>query len=397
MFARLHPWEAILRTLCLSTLALFLSISLTPRTVLAQGVSYTTVSKGEFGGSLGTLMRIVPGAQDEIRETTHIRGALMRIDSDMSSTILNAEEGRFTVEEHEGKTFFSYTLEEMMAEMSANLAEVEAEQEEIAAQQEEIQQEEDEPEISFEVKISTEQTGRTMEIGGYPAEQFLMVLEVVPTSQEAVEAAVESGTMAVLTELWVSRDFPGWQELKEAQAKMAEEAMGQTGASDFAGAIQQALASDPRMQEAFEENMEAMKEMDGLAVKTVTSFVTVPPGKDFDSDNVLAMADQPLSEGVGEVVADAAAEEAKEAARGAVRNLTRGILGRRGRQEEEPEEEAQPDPVQTILMRTTSTVEDITTGPLSDDLFKPRPNYREKDPPWKGTDGGTAFGRGRLW
>ena len=391
MFARLPPGETILRTIGLSTLALFLSISLTPRTILAQGVSYTTVSKGEFGGPLGTLMRIVPGAQDEIRETTHIRGALMRIDSDMSSTILNAEEGRFTVEEHEGKTFFSYTLEEMMAEMSVNLAEVEAEQEEIAAQQQEIQQEEDEPDISFEVKISTEQTGRTMEIGGYPAEQFLMVLEVVPTSQEAVEEAVESGTMAVLTELWVSRDFPGWQELKEAQAKMAEEAMGQTGASEFAEAIQQALASDPRMQEAFEENMEAMKEMDGLAVKTVTSFVTVPPGKEFDSDNVLAMTDQPLSAGVGEAVADAAAEGAQEAARGAVRNLTRGILGRRGRQEEEPEEEAQPELVQVILMRTVSTVEDITTGPLPDELFLPTLGYQEKDPPWKGTGGGTAW------
>ena len=397
MFARLPPGETILRTIGLSTLALFLSISLTPRIILAQGVSYTTVSKGEFGGSLGTLMRIVPGAQDEIRETTHIRGALMRIDSDMSSTILNAEERRFTVEEHEGRTFFSYTLEEMMADMSANLAEVEAEQEEIAAQQEEIQQEEDEPEISFEVKISTEQTGRTMEIGGYPAEQFLMVLEVVPTSQEAVEAAVESGTMAVLTELWVSRDFPGWQELKEAQAKMAEEAMGQTGASEFAGAIQQALASDPRMQEAFEENMEAMKEMDGLAVKTVTSFVTVPPGKEFDSDNVLAMTDQPLSAGVGEAVADAAAEGAQEAARGAVRNLTRGILGRRGRQEEEPEEEAQPEPVQVILMRTVSTVGDITTGPLPDELFLPTLGYQETDPPWKGTGGGTAWERNLLW
>lgn len=122
-----------------------------------------------------------------------------------------------------------------------------------------------------------------------------------------------------------------------------------------------------------------------MAVKTVTSFVTVPAGKDFDAEQVLAMAEEPLSTSMGEAAKGAAAEGAKEAARGAVRGLTRGLFGRK---KEEPEEEAPPEPVQTIIMRTTSLVQDIRTGSLPDDLFRPPADYQETDPPWRGTGGG---------
>lgn len=362
-----------------------LGFSLGAETLAAQGVSYTTVSKGEFGGSLGTLLRLVPGAQDESRETTHFQGAFMRTDSEESSTIMNFGEGRFTLLEHPDKSFFSYTWEEMMAAMSAGMAEAEAAAEAEAEEAEAEQSEE--PDATFEVKLSSERTGRTMEIGGYPAEQFLMVIEVVPATEEAIQEAADSGSMAVLSEIWISRDVPGWEELKKAQEEAAAQAMGNAGASAQAEALQQALASDPRMQDAYKENLKALEEMDGLAVKTVTSFVTVPPGMTLDKEQVLAMTNQPLSAGVGEAVADAAAEEAKETARGAVRNLTRGVLGRRRQQEEEPKEEAQPEQAQFILMRVTSLVEDIKTGPLPDELFQPPADYQEKDPPWKGIDG----------
>jgi hypothetical protein len=132
--------------------------------------------------------------------------------------------------------------------------------------------------------------------------------------------------------------------------------------------------------------------MDGVTVRTVVNFVTVPPGKELDQEQVMALADQPLSAGMGEVVADAAAEaarqQAQDAARGAVRGLTRGLLGRRRQQEEEPQEEAQPELVQAILMRTTSTVEDLKVGPLGEEIFQAPSDYTQIDPPWTGMGGG---------
>ena len=58
-----------------------------------------------------------------------------------------------------------------------------------------------------------------------------------------------------------------------------------------------------------------------------------------------------------------------------------GILGRRNREEEEPEAPAGPT-TQTITMRSVSTIEEIETGSLSDDLFRPPPEYTERQPEW---------------
>ena len=241
-----------------------------------------------------------------------------------------------------------------------------------------------EPDVTFEVKLSSERTGRTMEIHGYRAEQFLVTIEMVPTSEEAVQEAADSGSLAVLTEIWVSRDVPGWEELKKAQMEAAE-AMGSGNMGSQAEALQQALASDPRMQEAYAENLKTMEEMDGLAVKTVVYFVVVPPAQELNKSEVLAMEGKPISEGVGGVLGDAAKDAAVDQARGAVRNLTRGILGRRQQEEEKPpvEEVAR----QVILMRVTSNVVDVKTGPLPDELFQHPADYRQKDPPWKGVGG----------
>ena len=379
MFHKQRAGSRMLRTINLSVLSLFMMGFLALETAQAQGVSYTTISRGEFGGSLGTIMSMVPGAQDESRETVHVQGSLMRTDSDETSTIVNAGEGRFILLQHEPKTFFSYTMEEMMAAMSARMGQVEADEAQMEAEE---GAEEAQP--SFEVKVSTERTGRTMDVGGYAADQFLMIVEMIPTDHETQETATESGRIVILTEMWMSRDVPGWEALQEAQAEMAEQAVGAAGMDAFAQGLQQAFASDPRMEQAFRENAEAMKEMEGMAVKTVTSFVSVAAGKEFDADQVLAMVDQPLSTGMGEVAAGAAKEGAKEAARGAVRGLTRGLFGRK---KEEPKEEAPPEPAQTIIMRTTSLVQDIRTGPLPDDLFQPPADYQETDPPWKGAGG----------
>jgi hypothetical protein len=120
-------------------------------------------------------------------------------------------------------------------------------------------------------------------------------------------------------------------------------------------------------------------------VKTVVNFVMVPPEQSLDREQVLAMADQPLSAGMGEVMADAAKEEAADAARGALRGLSRGLLGRGD--DEKEEEETAPALVQSILMRMTSSVEEIQTDPLSDDLFQPPAGYTEIAPPWQGMGG----------
>ena len=118
-------------------------------------------------------------------------------------------------------------------------------------------------EVSFDVRFSTDRTGRTQSFGGYSAEQVLMTVEIVPRSEEVAAEEAEAGPMVLLTELWMSEDFPGYEAVQEAQAEMGREFL-ESGGSGMADAFQQAFASDPRMQEAFEKNMEEMKELTGI-------------------------------------------------------------------------------------------------------------------------------------
>jgi hypothetical protein len=93
---------------------------------------------------------------------------------------------------------------------------------------------------------------------------------------------------------------------------------------------------------------------------------------DFDADAVLAAEGQPLEAGDMPSGMDAAME--------AMRRMG-GMPGRRNREEAEPEAPAGPT-TQTITMRSVSSIEEIKTEPLPDDLFQPPPEYTERQPDW---------------
>jgi len=366
------------RSLVLCALAGFaLSPVLERSQAAGQDLAYTSVTRGEFAGALGTLMRLVPGAQDPTRETTYMKGSLMRTDEGKHSTIMDLAEGRFTHLDHDAKTFYTFTFAELQAEMAAALEGIQAEQPQDAPRGEE-------PEVTFDVRLSTERTGRRTTFDGYSAEQVLMIVQVVPRSTDPAAAQEDAGSMVLFNEVWLSTDFPGLAAIRDAQAKAAGEMLEGMQAG-LASALQQAFAQDPRMQEAFEKSAQEMEDLDGLPVKTISSFVLLSPGMELDRGAILAAADQPLASGAGEVLAGAAAAGAQEAARSAVRGLTRGVLGRR--QEEPAAAEPEARPSQSIVMRTTSVVEDVRTGPLSPDLFRPPADYAERKPEWVGDPG----------
>jgi len=353
----------------LMALTALLALTLPPA-IQAQSLSYTTVGKVEFGGTMGMMMRMVPDAQADQRQTIHIKGTRMRMDNGDTSTITDMTDGRYTMLDHEAKTFYSVTAEDMQAQM-------EQAQEQMAAYGEDPMAEAGPTEEgSYELKISTDRAGRARDFDGYSAEQVLMTMELVPKSPEAVEAAAMTGRTVFFTELWISTDFPGATEYREAQEKMGE-AFLESGGGGMAELMSQALAGNPNMKDALETNWAEMKDMEGVPVRTVTHMVSVPAGMEFDPDAVLAAADQPLEAGEMPSAQDAA----MEAAKGAMGRRLGGLLGRGKKEEKEPEAPTGPA-VQTITMRSVSTIEEIRTDALPDDLFQPPANYTERRPEW---------------
>ncbi len=334
----------------------------------AQDLSYTTVTRMEFGGGMSMMMRMVPDMDQESRQTTYLKGGLMRTDDKETSSIMNSAEGEFTLLQHDSRTFFTMTLEDMQGQFAQAQAGM--------GQQNPMAQQGPGGEGSFEIKMSTDRTGQTRSFDGYSAEQVLMSVEMVPTSREAQEMAAVLGRTVVFTELWLSSDFPEADAFRRAQEEMAEGFIGSGGAGMGAVMAQAMGGGNASMQEAMEKNMEIMKELGGVPVRTVTHMVSVPAGMEFDAGAVLAAADKPLDAAEGPSAQDAAMAAAREAMGGRLG----GLLGR-GKKEEEPEAPAGPVG-QTITMRTVSTIEGIRTEALPDDLFQPPSNYTEKRPDW---------------
>jgi len=324
----------------------------------AQEIAYTTVTRGEFGGSMGSMMSMIPGANDPTRETVYVKGSLMRTDSEESSTIVNAAEGIISTLQHDERTYFSLSMEEM-AEMAAAMSE--GMMGGMGAQGFGGEQ------PQFQTQFDTETTGRTQDIGGYEAHEVLMTVEMGSggggMGMGMGMGGGGGGSMVLFPQLWISSDVPGYEALQAAQSQMGQQVMRGGGGGGFSAAF----ASDPRMQQAFEENKDVLKDMEGLALKTVSAFVTVPEGMEFDRDAVLASLDEPLDTGGGMDAAGGAAAAMKSLG---------GMFGRRGGEEEE---EAGPQ-VQTVTMRTISTIEDIRTSGIADDLFTIPEGYTKIDP-----------------
>ncbi len=335
----------------------------------AQDVRWTTVTKLELGGGLGRMMRLMPGLGDPVRETVYYSGLRMRTDDDRdaSSTIMNAEDGSITWLDHESKTYRRMAMGDMVDAMRgarAGMAEAMEEAQEQA--EEERAGEMPADSVRYEVHFSTDRTGERERIAGYEAEQVVLTVEIVGETYAEEGDSVIRGSLVVLTELWLSEGFPGHAAERAFQEAWAGRMMDDLAVGEEAEDMSAIFAHDPRIREGLERLQEQLGGLEGTTLRTVSHFVSVPDGVEFDREKVIADAGRSLLADVGEGIA-------RGAARGARRRLGR-LLGGRNR-----EENREPEPKQVVIMRTTSEVEEVGTGTVPVGLFSAPADYGERE------------------
>lgn len=326
-----------------------------PAQVQAQDVQYETVTRVDFAGAAGTAMRMAAslgGGSTENVQTTYIKGRKMRTDADGTSSIMDLESGRVTLLDHNAKTYTTFTFEEMMnraQEAAAGAGE---------NRREEMGQ--DGAQARMDFRFSVDQANQREKVAGYDAERFFLTMEAEAEGAPEGETEMEeAGTLVVLTDMWASREIPVLQALsafEDASARQYADA-GAALTQGFAAAF----ADDPRMQVAFEQSMEEAKKIEGMAVKSVTYFVTVAAGKDFDRSQVLDP--KPAGPSI-----------AKQAGRAALG----GLMGRLGRRSAEPEPAAEAEPTQATVFSVTSEVRNVKPGNVDASLFEIPAGYSEQ-------------------
>jgi hypothetical protein len=371
-----------------------------PSTAHAQGAHYTTTTRLELAGAMGTMMGALSDNEPTVSETW-VQDGMMRTDDGSTSTIVNLVEGTLLVIDHESRTFFRTSFAEMMAASQQAMDQVgaaaTAPEDPAAASGQEAAES---PTLEADYSFDMDRTGERRTVGEYDAERVIVTMEIDFEAESEDGERVEALDMVMINDMWVSSDFPS------AETIMAEAAMegGMAWAGEMsaagAGGFDEIMAANPRMGAAMERMAEEMDGLEGTTIESRAYVVTVAPGQELDRDAVLALNDQPLSEGLGSVLGDAAGDAAENAARDAARDRAAeaargamgrlgGLLGRRNNDEEEKEDEEELERrmqlrAQTVLSRITTTLTSVEMGPFPAEVFQPDPDYTERRPEWLG-------------
>ncbi len=335
----------------------------------------------EIGGTAGRLLSGLPGGSGPTVETTFLKGNRIRHDQDDSeSSIVNSETGILTLLDHRARTFSETNLvevaeavEESAKALDGELGEVAdavAEGAEAAAQEGEQQyREEGGDQLVLEVFVESSRTGRTENISGYSAEQVITTLEIKGGDDRADWNAEDTkGGLAIVTEVWLSTDFPEYQMMAQMQGAALQQIQDKRTDEGLLGTLEHLLKYDPRVKFAFEKNKETLDAMDGVPLRTTMHFVNLPDEARLDLDQVLAEKDRSLMDDAS----DAVAESAKDAAKSAVGGVTGRLFGRKKKAEPKPEPEA---PAQSVFFRIVSEISDVESASLPEDLFEVPPTY----------------------
>jgi hypothetical protein len=325
-------------------------------TAAAQDVQYETVTRLDLPGTLGTAVRLATrlgGGSTETVETTYIKGPRMRTDADRSSTIVDLAAGRIINLDHDARTYTVFDLGEMLQRARQAGEELRA-----ARDEQRVSDGDDAHQLTF--RFAVDRSNQRQRVAGYDADQYFLTMEVESevTPEDAAERE-QAGTLVLLTEMWTSTAVPAFRALDTFQDASAQQ-FAEAGSALMEG-MAAAFADDPRMRVAFEQSAAEARKIEGMALRTVTRFVAVPPGQAFDRTAAIERGEAQPRENVG-------------------RQALGRLAGRLGGRQQQQEPEAEPELSQTTIMTVTTEIRNVSVANLDAKLFEVPEGYREVQP-----------------
>jgi hypothetical protein len=362
-----------------------LTITALPTDLHAQArtLSWTETSAIEVPGTLGLLLRAMPGALDSrtSKVAVHLQGgALIRDDGD-HTTIMDADTRQFLTLDHKARTYMTVGFEESVRaaqQMLGAASEAMAESAEHAEARDELRQAMDEARQALTFQIRSENTGRTRGFGAAgTANQHIVTAELgVAEAPEGVEDAEEGGTLVFVVELWQSRTLPTPDAFhQEWAARLAQDPQMQSLSAELAAsaeALNEASAAvlatwDPRIAAGFAEIADAISKIEGTTVQSIVTVAMVPDGVEINQNELLSWQPESMGDRLRAEAGGAVREAAADAARTALRGLT-GRVGGRDRPQAAEEPEASMAAMRPLI-RVTNTKENIVHGDTREDVL----------------------------
>lgn len=374
------------------TLLVGVGLAAPPAAKAQEDLRYKTITTTEYAGFMGTAMRMSGENMGPDTTTSWIKGLKRREDqgNGKASWIIDLETMDMTRWDHEDESYWMLNFQQFIQSADSSRAEIQGE----------MTDEDRAMMNSFEPSLEVDRTGETRMIDGWEAERVIMTMKLEASQDEMSEEDMEQDPMAammgtsamvMLSDMWISDDLPGYEQMQEALGDQAQ---------DFAagsGGMESLMAGYPQMAALSEQMQEEMEGLDGQTVLSTMYLLMMPSGGVLNRDSILEMSDEPLPQGpdMSELMAQAMGNAGEDAAMDAVNEALGGLgglgglLGGRGGDDEKDEEQDQAELMAQgasmggpqIMSRIVSRILDVERVTLSDADFQPPSGYRERDRP----------------
>ncbi len=350
-------------------------------TAQTRSLTWTETTRVEVPGVLGGILSTF-GITDpkESQAAFHVRGRRYLQEDGQTSTMIDLENGRWVMVDHNERSYLTLTFDEL-TQMSAEAEERfrEAAQNagndpQTSAEREELRRTLEEADARLEVRVRSEPGGQRQRIGGVNASQHFVITDFEATAVPEGMDQREGGSMVFLTELWTTEEVPSAEALLQDMAKeMANDPRFREMSAEIAESARGAGADMANVLGMWNSQVgvgmkRAAEEIDaipGTMVRSTTTIAMVPLGMDINRNELMAWTPQTT----GEQLRGEAAGAARSAVADAARSAISGLFG--GRRSSAPAPEPEPDDTPRVqpFMRISIARENMAYRESSDDPF----------------------------
>jgi hypothetical protein len=361
--------RATLRTSCIAVAVAF------PLALSAQGVTVQSVTDAKFYGGLGTIVNMASrfggGSMHDKQTTTSISGHRMRVETENSGTIIDADAGSFTTIDEKQKTYSTMTfaqLADAMAQAQANAKNSPARQQKSAPAKDPNASKDS---VSVKYKVAVERTGQHQKVAGYDAERVFITITLEGEATPQGEQTQQVGSMVFLLDQWISKDAPQLAAMKEFQKAYMTKAGGVF--RQQVSSMNAVFAADPRMKDGMTAAAKEMEKVGGISLRSTTYAVLVPPQLTFDRNKALADA------AAGNVADEKAkAEEASKPKQSRFGGMMGALKAAAEKSADQSSGKSAPaELTQSTLMAMSDQVTSLSTGAVPASTFEIPAGYRE--------------------
>jgi hypothetical protein len=350
------------------------------QTTQLSGTMIETLKKMPLVGKKlsGDMAQALFFSADSMRSDTFLNGKLTR------SEIIRLDKETMIQIDHERRTYSEMTFAEWKARMEKTMKELKSEREGSA-------------EVTMTPKITVQDTGETMVIQGYDTRHYILTLSMeIQDSKNS-----QKGTMEMITDLWNTKNIPGFEEQRQFYTRYAEK-IGTMAFYRDAAAAMSGMMQDANMARGMAEMKKEMEKMEGMPVRTVAS-IRMPgaPGssapQEPSQDSAAAQTPAAETPNITAAAKGAATESATSAMNRSISKAMGGFggFGGFGKKKKKPEpapeeaaEQAPEAPAQTAaapsgtsvplepFMKTTTELKNVEKTSLSPELFQIPAGYK---------------------